>query len=77
MPEKDNVGFLPPHGAYENLLSYRKAEIVYDLTCGSCCRFLKRKNRTIDQMVQAARSGKQNFWRAAGRQGLRKRQSSN
>lgn len=61
MSEKDNEGFLPPHGAYENLLSYRKAEIVYDLTCGFCCRFLKRGNRTIDQMIQAARSGKQNI----------------
>lgn len=61
MSEKDNEGFLPSHGAYENLLSYRKAEIVYDLTYGFCCRFLKPKDRTIDQMVQAARSGKQNI----------------
>ena len=36
MSEKDNEGFLPSHGAYENLLSYRKAEIVYDLTFGFC-----------------------------------------
>jgi hypothetical protein len=34
---------------------------VYDLTYGFCCRFLKPKDRTIDQMVQAARSGKQNI----------------
>jgi four helix bundle suffix protein len=61
MPEKDSEGFLPSHGAYENLLSYRKPEILYDLTYGFCCRFLKRKYRTIDQMVQAARSGKQNI----------------
>ena len=53
--------FIPPHGDYENLLSYRKAEIAYDITYRFCQRFLKRGDRTIDQMVQAARSGKQNI----------------
>jgi four helix bundle suffix protein len=53
--------FLPPHGNYEKLLSYRKAEIVFDLTFQFCERFLKRGDRTIDQMIQAARSGKQNI----------------
>jgi four helix bundle suffix protein len=43
------------------LLSYQKAEIVYDLTYRFCQRFLNKGDRTIDQMVQAARSGKQNF----------------
>jgi four helix bundle suffix protein len=54
-------GFIPPHGNYRELLSYKKAEIVYDLTYRFCQRFLKRGDRTIDQMVQAARSGKQNI----------------
>jgi len=54
-------GFLPRHGNYQDLRSYRKAEIVYDLTRVFCVRFLKRGDRTIDQMVQAARSGKQNI----------------
>jgi len=54
-------GFIPPHGNYRELLSYRKAEIVYDVTFRFCERFLKRGDRTIDQMVQAARSGKQNI----------------
>ena len=58
MPEHS---FLPPHGNYSELLSYRKAEIVYDLTYRFCKRFLKKGDRTIDQMVQAARSGKQNI----------------
>jgi four helix bundle suffix protein len=58
MPEHS---FLPPHGNYRELLSYRKAEIVYDLTYRFCQRFLKKGDRTIDQMVQAARSGKQNI----------------
>ncbi len=53
--------FLPPHGNYAELLSYQKAQVVYDLTFRFCERFLKRGDRTIDQMVQAARSGKQNI----------------
>ena len=63
-------GFIPPHGNYKTLLSYRKAEIVYDLTFRFCHRFLARGDRTIDQMIQAARSGKQNIAegsQAAGR----------
>ena len=54
-------GFIPPHGNYRELLSYQKAEVVYDLTYRFCQRFLSRADRTIDQMVQAARSGKQNI----------------
>jgi four helix bundle protein len=54
-------GFIPPHGNYRELLSYQKAEVVYDLTFRFCQRFLSKGDRTIDQMVQAARSGKQNI----------------
>jgi four helix bundle suffix protein len=57
MPE----GFIPPHGGYQKLLSYQKAEIVYDATVYFCDRFIDRRSRTHDQMVQAARSGKQNI----------------
>ncbi len=53
--------FIPPHGGYEKLLSFQKARIVYDATVRFCERFLKKGDRTIDQMVQAARSGKQNI----------------
>ena len=52
---------LPPRGDYKTLLSYQKAAVVYQLTFRFCERFLKRNDRTIDQMVQAARSGKQNI----------------
>ncbi len=52
---------LPSHGGYKNLLSYQKSLIVYDLTAAFCQRFLSRGDRTVDQMVQAARSGKQNI----------------
>jgi four helix bundle suffix protein len=54
-------GFIPAHGQYRTLLSYRKAEIVYDITVRFCARFLEKRDRTVDQMVQAARSGKQNI----------------
>jgi four helix bundle suffix protein len=53
--------FIPPHGGYEELLSFRKARIVYDGTVQFCERFLEKRDRTRDQMVQAARSGKQNI----------------
>jgi hypothetical protein len=55
------LGFIPPHGNYRQLQSYRKAEIVYDLTYRFCQRFLSQRDRTVDQMIQAARSGKQNI----------------
>lgn len=54
-------GFIPPHGGYEALHSYQKALIVYDATLSFCRRFISPKDRTFDQMVQAARSGKQNI----------------
>ena len=53
--------FIPPHGGYEELLSFQKARIVYDATVCFCERFLEKRDRTVDQMVQAARSGKQNI----------------
>jgi four helix bundle suffix protein len=53
--------FIPPHGGYEDLLSFQKARIVYDATVKFCERFLQKRDRTYDQMVQAARSGKQNI----------------
>ena len=54
-------GFIPPHGGYKSLLSYQKAEIVYDATVFFCERFIDKRSRTHDQMIQAARSGKQNI----------------
>jgi four helix bundle suffix protein len=57
----DASRFLARTGNYRELLSYRKAEVIYDFTFRFCELFLKRGDRTIDQMVQAARSGKQNI----------------
>ena len=54
--------FLPQHGHYRHLRVYHVAEALYDLTYFFCSRFLSAyKDRTVDQMVQAARSGKQNI----------------
>ncbi|MBQ6422357.1 MAG: four helix bundle suffix domain-containing protein [Prevotella sp.] len=54
--------FLPQHGHYRNLRVYQMAEALYDLTYIFCKRFLPPYgDRTVDQMVQAARSGKQNI----------------
>jgi four helix bundle suffix protein len=53
--------FIPPHGGYEKLLSFQKARIVYDGTVWFCSHYLEKRDRTYDQMVQAARSGKQNI----------------
>ena len=53
--------FLIRRGDYHNLLSYQKAEVVFDITYRFCQRFLSSKDCTVDQMVQAARSGKQNI----------------
>lgn len=61
MYSKTNPSLIPPHGGYRELKSYQMAEIVYDATVVFCDRFIDRRSRTHDQMVQAARSGKQNI----------------
>ena len=58
-------GFIPQHGGYKSLLSYQRAEVVYDGTVYFCERFIDKRSRTCDQMVQAARSGKQNIIEAS------------
>lgn len=61
MESGDDFRFLPPRGSYRGLRSFQKTEAIYDLTVVFCSRFLKKGDRTIDQMTQAARSGKQNI----------------
>jgi four helix bundle suffix protein len=65
-------GFIPLHGGYRKLITYQKAEIIYDGTVYFCGRFFEKYNRTIDQMVQAARSGKQNIAEASMASGTSK-----
>jgi four helix bundle suffix protein len=55
------AGFIPPHGGYQDLLAYKKAELIYDATVRFCDRFVDKRSRTHDQMVQAARSGNKNI----------------
>lgn len=52
---------IPKHGGYRSLKSFRVAQLVYDVTALFCERFVSRRSRTHDQMVQAARSGVQNI----------------
>lgn len=60
-----NINLIPPHGGYKQLESYKTAVIIYDGTLFFCDKYMSYKTnksyRTYDQMVQAARSGKQNI----------------
>lgn len=57
----DNQPFMPQRGNYRNLIVYQKAECIYDITYYFAHKFLEKGDRTIDQMIQAARSCKQNI----------------
>ena len=59
--ESDMAALIPPHGGYRKLKSWLVSTIVYDATRVFCRRYLERGDRTIDQMIQAARSGRQNI----------------
>jgi restriction system protein len=52
---------LRAHGGYRRLRSFQVTEIIYDGTVAFCERFVDKRSRTHDQMVQAARSGRQNI----------------
>ena len=54
-------GLFPPHGGYRKLKSFQIAQLVYDVTVRFCGRYIEKRSRTHDQMVQAARSGVQNI----------------
>ena len=56
-----NGDLIPRKGNYKKLLSYQKTEVIFEMTYYFCHHYLQRGDRTIDQMVQAARSGKQNI----------------
>ena len=59
-PSHSSHPIIPPRGDYQTLLSYQKAEVIYDLTFRFAHKYLARGDRTVDQMIQSARSGKQN-----------------
>ena len=56
-----NEPLIPKHGGYRNLKSFQVAQLVYDVTVRFCDRYIDKRSRTHDQMVQAARSGVQNI----------------
>jgi four helix bundle suffix protein len=58
-PEKEPL--IPKHGGYRKLKSFQVAQLVYDVTVRFCDRYINKRSRTHDQMVQAARSGVQNI----------------
>jgi len=60
-PHPNASKLIPSHGGYRELKSFQHAELVYDATVKFCDRFIDRRSRTHDQMVQAARSGRQNI----------------
>jgi four helix bundle suffix protein len=55
------TGFIPQHGGFRKLRSFQAAQLAYDGTVIFCDRFIDKRSRTHDQMVQAARSGVQNI----------------
>ena len=61
MSQSQKPGLFLPHGGYRKLRSYKVAEAVYDATVAFCRRFYTHDRRMTDQMVQAARSGRQNI----------------
>jgi hypothetical protein len=52
---KHSTPLIPAHGGYRELKSFQQAELVYDSTVKFCDRFIDKRSRTHDQMVQAAR----------------------
>jgi restriction system protein len=58
---KDKTQRLRPSGGYRTLRSFRTTTVIYDATVRFCEKFINPRSRTIDQMVQAARSGRQNI----------------
>jgi len=57
----ENEPLIPKHGGYRKLKSFQIAQLVYDVTVRFCNRYIDKRSRTHDQMVQAARSGVQNI----------------
>jgi four helix bundle suffix protein len=64
---------IPPHGGYRKLKSFQMAELCFDVTVRFCERYIDRRSRTHDQMVQAARSGTQNIVEGSAASGTSKR----
>jgi four helix bundle suffix protein len=59
--QRGREGLIPLHGGYRKLKSFQVAQLAYDVTVRFCDRYIEKRSRTCDQMVQAARSGVQNI----------------
>jgi len=68
-----NEALIPKHCGYRKLKSFLVAQLVYDLTVRFCGRYIDRRSRTHDQMVQAARSGVQNIAEGSAASGTSKK----
>ena len=68
-------GLIPKHGGYRKLKSFELAQLCYDVTVRFCARFVDPRSRTYDQMIQAARSGKQNIAEGSEASGTSKKMS--
>ena len=60
-PAAKEESLVPLHGGYRKLKSFQVAQLAYDVTVRFCDRYVEKRSRTHDQMVQAARSGVQNI----------------
>src|SRR6267154_5657818 len=64
---------IPLHGGYRKLKSFQVAQLAYDVTVRFCDRYIEKRSRTHDQMVQAARSGVQNIAEGSNASGTSKK----
>ena len=70
-PDGDDL--IPPHAGYRKLKSFQVAELCFDVTVRFCKRYVDRRSRTYDQMVQATRSGTQNIVEGSAASGTSKK----
>src|SRR5213594_2039764 len=71
MPEPEKL--IPLHGGYRKLKGFQVAQLAYDVTVRFCDRYIEKRSRTHDQMVQAARSGVQNIAEGSAASGTSKK----
>ena len=69
----EGESLIPKHGGYRKLRSFQIAQLVYDVTVRFCDRYIEKRSRTHDQMVQAARSGVQNIAEGSATSGTSKK----
>ena len=72
----DKQELIPKHGGYRKLKSFQVAQIVYDVTVRFCDRYVEKRSRTHDQMVQAARSGYKTLRKGAMLRALQRKLNS-